>query len=110
MRVARVDEGDGSPVVLFMHGEPTWSYLCRKVIPPVLEAGYRCIAPDYAGFGRSDKPTDFGWYTYDQSLELMAGLLSSTSTCATRRSSCTTGAGRSGCGSPSSTPTGSPAW
>jgi haloalkane dehalogenase len=45
------------------------------VIPPVRDAGYRCIAPDYAGFGRSDKPTDLGWYTYDRHVELMALLL-----------------------------------
>ena len=51
--------------MVFFHGEPTWSYLWRKVIPPVRDAGYRCIAPDYAGFGRSDKPIDFDWYTYD---------------------------------------------
>ena len=64
----------GTPVVFF-HGEPTWSFLWRKVIPPVRDAGYRCIAPDYAGFGRSDKPTDLGWYTYDRHVELMAVLL-----------------------------------
>ncbi len=74
LRLAYVDEGEGSPVVFF-HGEPTWSYLWRKVIPPVLEAGHRCIAPDYAGFGRSDKPTDIGWYSYDHHTELMAKLL-----------------------------------
>jgi haloalkane dehalogenase len=51
---------------VFFHGEPTWSYLWRKVIPPVRDAGYRCIAPDLPGFGRSDKPTDLGWYTYDR--------------------------------------------
>ena len=45
------------------------------MIPPVRDAGYRCIAPDYAGFGRSDKPTDLGWYTYDRHVELMAALL-----------------------------------
>ena len=45
------------------------------MIPPVRDAGYRCIAPDYAGFGRSDKPTDLGWYTYDRHVELMAKLL-----------------------------------
>jgi haloalkane dehalogenase len=74
LRLAHVDEGDGPPVVFF-HGEPTWSYLWRKVIPPVRDAGYRCIAPDYAGFGRSDKPTDFGWYSYDRHTELTATLL-----------------------------------
>ena len=45
------------------------------MIPPVRDAGYRCIAPDYAGFGRSDKPTDVSWYTYDRHVELMAALL-----------------------------------
>jgi haloalkane dehalogenase len=74
LRLAYLDEGEGAPVVFF-HGEPTWSFLWRKVIPPVRDAGYRCIAPDYAGFGRSDKPTDVGWYTYDRHVELMAKLL-----------------------------------
>jgi haloalkane dehalogenase len=74
LRMCHVDEGDGPPVVFF-HGEPTWSYLWRKVIPPVRDAGFRCLAPDYAGFGRSDKPTDLGWYTYDRHTELMATLL-----------------------------------
>jgi haloalkane dehalogenase len=74
LRLAHLDEGEGKPVIFF-HGEPTWSFLWRKVIPPVRDAGYRCIAPDYAGFGRSDKPTDLGWYTYDRHFELMALLL-----------------------------------
>jgi haloalkane dehalogenase len=74
LRLAHIDEGDGEPVV-FVHGEPTWSFLWRKVIPPVLDAGYRCIAPDHAGFGRSDKPTDLGWYSYDRHSELFAQLL-----------------------------------
>ena len=74
LRLAHVDEGAGNPVV-FVHGEPTWSFLWRKVMPPVLEAGYRCIAPDHAGFGRSDKPTDLGWYSYDRHSELFAHLL-----------------------------------
>ena len=74
LRIARIDEGDGEPVVLF-HGEPTWSFLWRKVMPPLLEAGHRCIAPDMAGFGRSDKPVDLGWYSYDRHVEVMAGLL-----------------------------------
>ena len=74
LRLAYLDEGEGKPVVSF-HGEPTWSFLWRKTIPPVREAGYRCIAPDYAGFGRSDKPTDLGWYTYDRHVELIAKLI-----------------------------------
>ncbi len=74
LRLAHIDEGDGAPVIFF-HGEPTWSYLWRKVIPPVRDAGFRCIAPDYAGFGRSDKPTDFDWYSYDRHTELTATML-----------------------------------
>jgi haloalkane dehalogenase len=73
LRLARVDEGEGSPVVFF-HGEPTWSYLWRKVIPPVLDAGFRCVAPDLAGFGRSDKPTDIDWYSYARHTRLMVAL------------------------------------
>jgi haloalkane dehalogenase len=74
LRLAHLDEGDGEPVVFF-HGEPTWSYLWRKVLPPVRDAGFRCIAPDYAGFGRSDKPTDIDWYSYDRHTELAGTLL-----------------------------------
>jgi haloalkane dehalogenase len=74
LRLAHLDEGEGSPV-MFMHGEPTWSFLWRKVIPPVLEAGFRCIAPDLAGFGRSDKPTDIDFYSYDRHVALTATLL-----------------------------------
>jgi haloalkane dehalogenase len=74
LRLAHIDEGEGRPVIFF-HGEPTWSYLWRKVIPPVRDAGYRCIAPDLAGFGRSDKPTELGWYSYERHVELTAGLL-----------------------------------
>jgi haloalkane dehalogenase len=73
LRLARIDEGDGPPVV-FLHGEPTWSYLWRTVIGPVRDAGFRCIAPDLPGFGRSDKPTALDWYTYDRHVEAMAAL------------------------------------
>jgi haloalkane dehalogenase len=65
LRLAHLDVGEGRPVVFF-HGEPTWSFLWRKVIPPVRDAGYRCIAPDLPGFGRSDKPVDIDWYSYDR--------------------------------------------
>jgi haloalkane dehalogenase len=74
LRLAHIDEGDGAPV-LFMHGEPTWSYLWRKVIPPVRDAGFRCIAPDLVGFGASDKPVDVDWYTYERHVELAGTLL-----------------------------------
>jgi haloalkane dehalogenase len=74
LRLAHVDEGDGAPV-LFMHGEPTWSFLWRHLIGPVRDAGYRCIAPDMVGFGRSDKPTDIGWYSYERHVALAASIL-----------------------------------
>ena len=74
LRLAHVDEGDGAPVLL-LHGEPTWSFLWRKVIPPVRDAGFRCIAPDLAGFGRSDKPIDIDFYSYDRHVELATALL-----------------------------------
>jgi haloalkane dehalogenase len=74
LRMAHIDEGQGAPVVFF-HGEPTWSFLWRKVIPPVRDAGFRCIAPDLVGFGRSDKPVDIGFYTYDRHVELTSTLL-----------------------------------
>ncbi|HTX33019.1 MAG TPA: haloalkane dehalogenase [Solirubrobacteraceae bacterium] len=74
LQLAHLDEGEGAPV-LFLHGEPTWSYLWRKVIPPVRDAGFRCIAPDLAGFGRSDKPIDLDWYTYDRHTVSVAALL-----------------------------------
>jgi haloalkane dehalogenase len=63
LRLHYLDEGTGPPVLL-LHGEPTWSYLYRKVIPQLTPAG-RAIAPDYLGFGRSDKPLDREAYTYD---------------------------------------------
>jgi haloalkane dehalogenase len=74
LRLAHVEDGEGAPVV-FLHGEPTWSFLWRKVIPPVRDAGFRCVAPDLAGFGRSDKPTDQSWYSFDRHTELIASLL-----------------------------------
>jgi len=74
LRLAHIDEGEGAPVI-FMHGEPTWSFLWRNVIPPVRDAGFRCVAPDLAGFGGSDKPTEIGWYSYDRHTELAASLL-----------------------------------
>jgi haloalkane dehalogenase len=77
LRLARVDEGEGPPVI-FWHGEPTWSYLWRHVLPPVLAAGCRCIAPDLPGFGRSDKPADLGWYSYDRHAAAASAVLEAT--------------------------------
>jgi len=74
LKLAHLDEGDGPPVV-FVHGEPTWSFLWRKVLPPVLDAGFRCIAPDLPGFGRSEKPPDLEWYSYDRHTAALASLL-----------------------------------
>jgi haloalkane dehalogenase len=64
-RMHYVDEGpaDGPPVLL-VHGEPSWSFLYRKMIPVLVEAGLRCLAPDLIGFGKSDKPDDIAFYTY----------------------------------------------
>lgn len=67
LRTHYVDEGpQNAPVALLLHGEPTWSYLYRTMIPPLLTAGYRCVAPDHIGFGRSDKVTDDKWYVIDR--------------------------------------------
>jgi haloalkane dehalogenase len=74
LRLAHLDEGEGAPV-LFVHGEPTWSFLWRNVIPPVRAAGFRCIAPDLAGFGRSDKPIELDWYSYDRHTQIASSLL-----------------------------------
>ncbi|MCH8061587.1 MAG: alpha/beta fold hydrolase [Chloroflexi bacterium] len=74
VRLHYVDEGTGPPILMF-HGAPTWSYLYRKMIPPLVAAGYRCVAPDLMGFGLSDKPTDESEYTLPRHVELMTGLV-----------------------------------
>src|SRR3954470_3819375 len=74
LRMHYVDEGGGRPVVCF-HGEPTWAYLYRKLARPLLDAGERFVAVDMPGFGRSDKPTDIGWYTYDRHCEHVFAVL-----------------------------------
>ncbi len=67
LRMHYLDEGDpAQPVIVLLHGEPTWSYLYRKMIPPLVQGGYRVIAPDLVGFGKSDKLTDQKRYTYQQ--------------------------------------------
>lgn len=76
MRVHYIDEGPkDAPVMVMTHGMPTWSFLYRHVIPPLLEAGYRCIAPDHLGFGKSDKPTDAHWYTIARHSEVLTSLI-----------------------------------
>jgi haloalkane dehalogenase len=73
LRLHYLDEGEGPPVLL-LHGEPTWSYLYRKVIPELTPAA-RAIAPDYLGFGRSDKPLAREAYTYDLHVRSIARLV-----------------------------------
>ena len=75
LRMHYVHEGEGDPV-LCLHGEPTWSYLYRKMIPTLSRAA-RVVAPDYLGFGRSDKPTDRGWYSFDRHYGSILGLVES---------------------------------
>ena len=65
LRMHYLDEGPANgPVVLLLHGEPSWSYLYRKMVAPIADAGCRVIAPDLIGFGKSDKPTAQGDYSY----------------------------------------------
>ncbi|HXW39282.1 MAG TPA: haloalkane dehalogenase [Acidimicrobiales bacterium] len=76
LRVHYVDEGKAAgPIVLLMHGEPSWSYLYRKMIPILVETGCRCIAPDLVGFGRSDKPADVDDYSYQRHVDWMTEAL-----------------------------------
>lgn len=76
LRMHYVDEGprDAAPV-LMLHGEPSWSYLYRTMIPVFTAAGKRAIAPDLIGFGRSDKPTETADYTYDRHIAWVTALL-----------------------------------
>ena len=76
LRVHHVDEGPASAnPVLCMHGEPSWAYLYRKMIPVFTGAGYRVVAPDLVGFGRSDKPTELDDYTYQRHVDWMTAWL-----------------------------------
>ena len=74
IRLHYLDEGSGPPI-LMVHGQPTWSYLYRKMIPPLVAAGYRCVVPDLMGFGLSDKPTDESAYSLQRHVELVTGLV-----------------------------------
>ena len=72
LRIHYVDEGPAhGPVVLCLHGEPTWSYLYRKMIPVLAAAGFRTVAPDLVGFGRSDKPSERSDYSYAKHVRWM---------------------------------------
>jgi haloalkane dehalogenase len=76
LRVHYLDEGpaDAAPVLL-LHGEPSWCYLYRKMIPVLVKAGHRCVAPDFAGFGRSDKPAGRDDYTYQFHVDMIASFI-----------------------------------
>ena len=76
LRMHYLDEGSGTAgTMLLLHGEPTWSFLYRNLIPTFTAAGYRIIAPDMIGFGRSDKVTDESWYTLDAHVGMLRGLI-----------------------------------
>ena len=76
LRIHYLDEGAAEgDVVLLLHGQPAWSYLYRHMIPPLVEAGFRVIAPDLVGFGRSDKPTRIEDYTYARHVAWMSDWL-----------------------------------
>lgn len=77
LRMHYVDEGtrDAAVTALCLHGEPSWAYLYRKMIPPFVAAGLRVVAPDFFGFGRSDKPDDDGWYSFERHRDTMLKLV-----------------------------------
>ena len=76
LRMHYVDEGGKTaPVVLMLHGEPSWSYLYRKMIPIIVNAGFRAIAPDLIGFGRSDKPTQKEDYSYQMHVDCVINFI-----------------------------------
>ena len=74
LRIHHVDEGSGQ-VVLLLHGEPSWSFLYRKMIPPLVGAGLRAVAPDLVGFGRSDKPTARDDYSYQRHMDWLTAFI-----------------------------------
>lgn len=79
LRMAYLDEGPrDAPLVLMLHGEPSWSFLYRKVIPVVLAAGMRAVAPDLIGFGRSDKPAEKSAYTYRSHMDWLKAFVAAT--------------------------------
>lgn len=76
LRMHYLDEpGSTGETVLMLHGEPSWSFLYRKMIPGINEAGHRCIAPDLVGFGKSDKPTERTAYTYRAHLDWLSAFI-----------------------------------
>ncbi|MEM1320623.1 MAG: haloalkane dehalogenase [Bacteroidota bacterium] len=75
LKMHYVDEGQSEEIVLLLHGEPSWSYLYRKMIPIITQAGYRAIAPDLIGFGRSSKPTEQSDYSYARHLDWLRSFI-----------------------------------
>jgi len=76
LRMHYIDEGPrGGSVVLLLHGEPSWSFLYRKMIPGIVAAGHRAIAPDLIGFGRSDKPSEQSDYTFQRHIDWVTAFL-----------------------------------
>ena len=77
VRIHYVDEGpkDAKETILMMHGEPTWGYLYRHMIPPLVAAGHRVIVPDLVGFGRSDKPSKREDISYEREVDWMTEFL-----------------------------------
>ncbi len=76
LRVHHLDEGPaGADPILLLHGEPSWCYLYRKMIPVLVGAGHRIIAPDLVGFGKSDKPTNREDYTYQRHVDWMQAVV-----------------------------------
>src|SRR6476620_9529892 len=77
MRAHYLDEGAGERTYLCLHGNPTWSYLYRRMIPPFVASGARVVAPDLIGFGRSDKPGDEATYSFDFHREFLLHFIQS---------------------------------
>ncbi len=76
LRMHYIDEGErDAPVMLMVHGMPTWSFLYRRMIPGLVDAGYRCIAPDHIGFGKSDKVLEDDWYSTERHSQNLAALV-----------------------------------
>lgn len=76
LRMHYLDEGEGRRgTVLMTHGMPTWSYLYRRMVSPLVAAGFRCVAPDHIGFGRSDKVLDDAWYTIERHSDALGQLV-----------------------------------
>jgi haloalkane dehalogenase len=74
LRMHYVDEGEGPPILL-LHGQPMWSWLYREFVSPLVEAGYRCVVPDYIGFGKSDKVVEDEWYVIERHCEVIRSLI-----------------------------------